>query len=635
MRRGFAGGRVEGKGWLERVKNLKSLLYAIALLGGLLHVLNAATGLLAPMEMRPIHLAFIFCVAFLTDIIEKGKYGVRFFISLILIALSLVTTGYLVFNYEEIAMNAGNITPEIVILGSITIVLVLIVVQRALGNVLCIVAAVFIGYALFGAYLPSPLGHRGYSLEQVSNFLYTTGNGIFGVPIDVSARYFVLFMVFSEFIARSGTDRLFVAVAKAVAERTRGGAAKASVVSSACFGTISGSPIANVMVTGSFTIPMMKKSGFPNYLAAAVEATASTGGLIMPPIMGAGAFIMAEILGVSYSKIMVAAVIPALLYYFSLYLAIDMFAKMHPEIGVGKMVPAKDKPEHIAYYLHTIIPLVVFITVIVIGYSVFRAAIIAVVITPLISMLRPYTRMSFKEISEGVAQGMIKCIKIGAACAAAGIIVGVISLTGFGFSFSELLAMFSAIPIIALLITACLCILLGMGMPAVASYLIVATLGVPVLMKFGFIPIAAHMFVFYFACFSSITPPVALATYAASGLAESDPWKSGWEGFILASVAFLAPFIFIYSPNLLFEGKLADILLAIPTAILGVYLYVCAIQGYFFGKVKNPLLRIVLAVAGCLLIIPGLTTDLIAIGLASAIFFIQRAKRRTAEATSI
>ncbi len=508
-----------------------------------------------------------------------------------MIALTLLTTGYIVFYYEDIAMNAGNITPEIVVFGSILTILVLFVSQKSVGTILCIVAVVFIGYALFGSYLPHPLGHRGYSIEDVSNFLYTTGNGIFGVPIDVSARYFVLFMIFSEFIARSGTDKLFVAVARFVAEKSRGGAAKASVVSSALFGTISGSPIANVMVTGSFTIPMMKKSGFPNYMAGAVEATASTGGLIMPPIMGAGAFIMAEILGISYAKVMIAAAIPAILYYFSLYVAIDMYAKTHPEIKIEKMPSATGKPERVIEYLHTIIPLVVFIAVIMLGYSVFRGAIIALVITPLVSMIRPHTRMSVKEILEGISQGMIKSVTLGAACAAAGIIVGVIALTGFGFSFTELLSLFSGLPFAALLISAVLCIIMGMGMPAVASYLIVATLAVPVLIKFGFIPLAAHMFVFYFACFSSVTPPVALATYAASGLAQSDPWKTGWHAFILASVAFLAPFIFIYSPELLLIGSYWNILMAIPTALVGVALYVSAIQGYYFGKMKKCIIK--------------------------------------------
>ena len=552
------------------MKNLKSLLYVIALLGGLLHVINSATGIVSPMQMRPIHLALIFSLAFLIDIIKNKTYGWRFYFNLVLIVLTLLTTGYIVFYYEDIAMNAGNITPEIVVFGSILTILVLFVSQKSVGTVLCIVAAVFIGYALFGSYLPHPLGHRGYSIEDVSNFLYTTGNGIFGVPIDVSARYFVLFMIFSEFIARSGTDKLFVAVARFVAEKSRGGAAKASVVSSALFGTISGSPIANVMVTGSFTIPMMKKSGFPNYMAGAVEATASTGGLIMPPIMGAGAFIMAEILGISYAKVMIAAAIPAILYYFSLYVAIDMYAKTHPEIKIEKMPSATGKPERVIEYLHTIIPLVVFIAVIMLGYSVFRGAIIALVITPLVSMIRPHTRMSVKEILEGISQGMIKSVTLGAACAAAGIIVGVIALTGFGFSFTELLSLFSGLPFVALLISAVLCIIMGMGMPAVASYLIVATLAVPVLIKFGFIPLAAHMFVFYFACFSSVTPPVALATYAASGLAQSDPWKTGWHAFILASVAFLAPFIFIYSPELLLIGSYWNIFMAIPTALVGV-----------------------------------------------------------------
>lgn len=603
----------------------KTLVFGIAFIGASIHLLNSATGLISPFAMRPLHLGIIGFLGVFTELM-KPRENKRSMLSAALYSVILVfiilSCGYFGLFYEQIALSAGYVTTEIVLFGTMLVIAVLFISWKTVGASLSIVAGVFLIYALFGQYIPGTLGHRGYSFKRVINFLYTNGNGIFGVPIDTSARYLVLFMIMAEFIEKSGTGKLFMAFADAIAKRTRGGAAKASVVSSALFGTISGSPIANVMVTGVFTIPMMKKSGFDPEFAGGVEATASTGGLIMPPIMGAGAFLMAEILGITYGEIMLAATIPAIMYYISLYLAVDFYAAKHKIDRVTELTD--DIGIRVKTYIHTAIPLVVFIVSVLIGYSVFMSAIVSIVITPFVAAIKKETRMSWRDIGSCFADGMKKSVSLGAACASAGIIVGVIALTGFGFSFSALLTYFSNLPFLAFFITMLICVVMGMGMPAVASYLITATIAGPSLIKMGFHPIAVHMFIFYFSSFSSVTPPVALASYAAAGLAGTDSWRTGYKAFKLALVAFLAPFIFVYSPQLLAQNGLMAAVLALPSTLFGVYAFVCGIQGYFFGNLNNYIVRALLVVAGGLMIVPGIVTDIIGAGIVILVFIVKK-----------
>ncbi|MBQ9301408.1 MAG: TRAP transporter fused permease subunit [Clostridia bacterium] len=522
---------------------LKYILYVIALLGGLLHIYNSAFGTISSFQMRPLHLAIVGVIAVLmelTKLKDKKHPVVTSVMNIVIMLFVLFGVSELLFNYNAIARTAGNITPKIVVCCTLLVIAILFFTERKVGKALPIIAFIFILYALFGQYLPGIMGHRGYTYKRVMYFLYVNGNGIFGTALDTSARYLVLFMIMGQFIEISGTSKLFMALADYVSSKLRGGAAKSSVVASALFGTISGTPIANVMVTGAFTIPMMKKSGFEADFAAGVEATASTGGLIMPPMMGAGAFVMAELLGLSYSSIMVAAIIPALLYYFSIYLAIDFYSA---KSGIGRVeeIDIAEVKQRIKTYAHTILPLAAFIVSVILGYSVFRSAIICIILTPIIAALRKETRMSIKDVLDGIAKGMMSTVSLGAACACAGIIVGVISLTGFGFSFAALLGVFKNIPILALMITMLVCIIMGMGMPAVASYMITATIAANTLVNMGFSNIAVHMFVFFFSCFSSVTPPVALASYSAAGLAQTNPMKTGYRAFLLALVAFIVP----------------------------------------------------------------------------------------------
>ncbi|MDR2006960.1 MAG: TRAP transporter fused permease subunit [Acidaminococcales bacterium] len=603
---------------------LARFVYVFAFCGGLLHLVNSAAGLIVPLQMRPLHLAFVAALAIAAD---KNKRRVNLILNALIILFAFLSCAYIGVNYEEIAKNAGYVTDKIVFCGSMAIAVILIVAWRTVGRALSIVAGCFLLYALLGQHIPGMMGHRGYSFGRVVNFLYTNANGIFGTPIDTSARYLVLFMVMAEYIEKSGAGKLFMAIADFIAKHTRGGAAKSSVVGSALFGSISGTPIANVMVTGAFTIPMMKKSGFTPAFAAGVEATASTGGLIMPPVMGAGAFIMAELLGISYGAVMEAAVIPAILYYISLYIAVDFFAAKRNIANVVEM-DNKEIFQRLKLYIHTAVPLAFFIVSVVTGYSVFRSAIIAIAATPFIAALRKETRMTPSDILDGIADGMKKTVGLGAATACAGIIVGVISLTGFGFSFSALLGYFAQIPVVALLITMLICIVMGMGMPAVASYLITATIAAPALIEIGFWPIAVHMFIFYFSAFSSVTPPVALASYTAAGLAECDPWETGFEAFKLSLVAFLCPFMFVFAPALLGESSLTDLALLLPTAVCGVFSFVCGIQGYFGSTVRNPLLRLALVIGGLLMIDPGLVTDLMGIAILAGAYFANKALQK-------
>lgn len=618
-------------------KVLEWTLYIVALLSGLLHIWNSAFGTISAFQMRPLHLGTIGVIAVLMEALKsknKKKPVPSQIINIIVLFCVLFGISELLFNYQAIAKTAGNISPRIVLCGTLLVLAILYLTERHVGKALPIVAIVFLLYALFGQYLPGILGHRGYSFKRIMYFLYVNGNGIFGTALDTSARYLVLFMIMGQFIELSGTSKLFMALADYVSSKLRGGAAKSSVVASALFGTISGTPIANVMVTGAFTIPMMKKSGFEDNFAAGVEATASTGGLIMPPMMGAGAFVMAELLGISYSAVMLAAVIPAILYYFSIYLAIDCYSARN-NIGRVEEIDIQDVKRRIKLYAHTILPLMFFIISVIAGYSVFRSAIICIVATPIVAAFRKETRMSFKDVLDGVAKGMKSTVSLGAACACAGIIVGVISLTGFGFSFAELLRLFKDVPILALLITMLVCIIMGMGMPAVASYMITATIASTTLVELGFTPIAVHMFIFFFSCFSSVTPPVALASYAAAGLAQTNPMKTGYKAFQLALVAFIVPYFFIYSPALIAQEGWMGVLGVLPAALVGTWAFVSGMHGYLFGRVDNWVLRILLIGGGCAMIAPGLVSDLIGLAillLVCAILYMQRKRAKTAAA---
>ena len=431
---------------------------------------------------------------------------------------------------------------------------------------------------------------------------------MFGIPIAVSATFVIVFIIFGAFLDKLGAGDLFIKLALALTGRCRGGPALTSVVASGLMGSISGSSVSNVVTTGTFTIPLMKRTGYSALFAGAVEAVASTGGQIMPPVMGAGAFVMAELLGISYAQVAMAAAIPALLYFLSVGLMVYFEARRRklPVLGEDELPRAKDT---LRKGFHLLLPLVVLIYLLVVRQlspmlSGFYAICTLVVTASLFILIRE-RRLPWREIFSALEQGSITAVPVAMACASAGIVIGVVSLTGIGVRFTQMVMHLSGNVLwLAGLLTMIACIILGMGLPTTAAYIITAILGVPALVAMGVVPIAAHMFIFYFAIISFITPPVAISAYAASGIADTNAMKTGFLSFKLGLAGFIVPFLFLYSPSILLQGSLGHIIADSFTAILGVTALAGSLMGWLFMDL-SPLLRLVLLASAIALIVPN------------------------------
>jgi TRAP transporter 4TM/12TM fusion protein len=478
------------------------------------------------------------------------------------------------------------------------------------GYSLTILAIIFVLYAFAGSYLPGLLGHRGLDFEGFIDLQAFSNNGIYGIPVGVSAELVFYFILFGTFLEKGGGGALFSDLGIFLTGRFRGGSAKMSVVSSALYGTISGSAVANVVVTGMFTIPMMKRSGFRASFAAAVEAVASTGGQIMPPIMGAAAFILAQIVGISYWKVAAAAVIPALLYYIALYAAIDFKAMQD---GLKGLSPEEmpDVRTDIWKRIHLLIPLGLIIYYIVsMTATPVTAAARATGMVVLVGFLRRETWMGPEKILGAMEKTAREAVTVAVPCAVAGLIIGVVIYSGLGLKLTEILLALSGGKLyLALFLVMIAVIILGMGMPTSAAYLIGAILLAPFLIKLGVHHLAAHMFIFYFAVISMITPPVALASYAAASISESAIWETGWLAFKMAIPGFLVPYVIIYNPGLILEGPLWDTVWGTFTTLVGILGLVGTVVGFFFGQLSL-LKRFILLVGAVFLIVPELVTDL-------------------------
>jgi TRAP transporter 4TM/12TM fusion protein len=539
--------------------------------------------------------------------------------------LSLVCVGYMFARYEYVVNRfptADPLSPADMTIGVTAIVLVLEAARRTIGASLSVVALVFIVYALAGQWLPGWLSHRGLTLEITVDQTFFTTEGIFGVPLAVAGTYVILFIIFGAFLEKSGAGQFFMNFANAIAGGARGGPGKVAVVSSSMFGTISGSAVANVMVDGWLTIPMMKKTGFKPEAAAAIEAVASTGGQIMPPIMGAAAFVMAEFLGATYAQVMIAAAIPALFYYGALFAAIHFNA-----VRSGlKGIPREELPilgEIILRQGHLFAPVIVLLVLLFWGFTATYAAIIATVSVILIAGVRKATRLSLRTCIVALREGAEHTIPVAMACAAAGIVIGIVLQTGLALRFTSFLVDIAGGNLIpALLITMVAGIILGMGMPTTPAYIMQAALLVPAIVKLGVTPMAAHMFAFYFSCLSAVTPPIALAVYAAASIGGAGLWKSGIQAVKFAAAGFIVPFFFIYNPSLLFDGPWTDILRAVATGSIGVVALAAALEGYFL-RLANGFERLLFLTAAFLLIDPGLTTDVIGLAVLAAALAIQ------------
>lgn len=587
---------------------------------------GAAFGLFNIMIQRPIHLVFALMLAYLSFPARKsaGRLGLLDYLP----ALGALLIGiYVVVHFERISTRmvlVDLVSGWDLFFGFLVIVLCLESCRRTTGMALPIISLLFIAFAFLGPYLPGTLRHAGMTLDHFVEVQFLSSQGLFSEPIGVSAEVVFYFVLFGAFLEKSGVGELFTDVANSVTGRARGGTAKASVVSSALFGTISGSAVANVVVDGVFTIPMMKKAGFRPDFAASVEAVASTGGQIMPPVMGAAAFLMADLTGVSYSMIIIHAAVPAILYYIAIYFMVDFEAwklGMRPDSSFNMAALKKGLVQR----LHLSIPIFILIYFIMTA-SLMRATLIALVAAFVVSQFRATTRMGLTKVVNAMAKGAREAIHVAVPSAVAGIMVGIIVYTGIGLKFTSfLVAVSGGNLLLGLFFTMIGCLILGMGMPTSAAYLIAAVLMAPALVNMGLPVIVAHMFVFYFAVISMITPPVALATYAAASIAESDIWKTGITGFMLALTAFLVPYAFAYNHALLFMGSYFEIVWVFITAAIGVCLLSMSVIGFFHVRITAPM-RVLLFVAAILLITPEKITDFVGLAIGVIMFLYLRRK---------
>lgn len=605
----------------------------VAALVALFHVVSLKFYPLETWTFRTLHIAGLSFIGFLlVPGWSKAKDRIHWS-DWVFAILSLVVSGYIIYNLEQLIFRAGVMpkAPDFII-ALIGVILVLELTRRTAGNSLPILAGVFILYAFFGPYLPGVLKHRGYTMERFFTYIYGL-DGVFSVPIDISSRYIILFIIFSAFLQYSGVGKYFVEWAFSISGHLRGGPAKVAVISSALMGTMNGTSAGNVVATGSLTIPLMKKVGYSPQFAAATEAVASTGGQIMPPVMGAGVFIMAELTGIPYQRIMLAGIVPAVLYFLSVYFMVDMEAIKQKLFGLPRhLLPSRRKVMKQSYLF---LPVVILFGILMSGKSVIVAGFYAIVASLVISWLSKDTRMGLLKIFSALESGAKGSIQLMAVCASAGIIMGVIALTGVGLKISSLLLTIAGTSqLLALLFTMVVVILLGMGMPTTAAYAVAASVMAPGLIRMGLEPLLAHMFIFYFACLSAITPPVALASYAGAGISGSDPMKTGFTSFRMGLAAYIVPFMFFYAPEILLVGEITDTILRTITAGIGIYALASSVQGWYFGPV-NSLFRVLLFGAALSLITPSVLFDIIGLAFLVGFYLFKKVFNKGAESAQV
>lgn len=613
--------------------NIAKLVTVLAIMMSLFHLYTAGFGSLLVMKQRSTHLLFVFVLGFMLYPIGKKIHKNKIPIyDWILTGAGATVTAYILMNYEVLVRRGGMPTTLDMVMGIVTILLVLEVTRRSIGPELPIIAIIFIAYAFLGPYLPGGLGHRGYSLTRVVNQMYMTTEGIFGTPLGVSSTFVFMFILFGSFLEVTGVGQFFIDMAFAAAGHKKGGPAKAAVLASGFMGSISGSSIANTVTTGAFTIPLMKKVGYHPNFAGAVEAAASTGGQILPPVMGAAAFIMSEFTNIPYIRIVVSAVVPALLYYLGVTIMVHLQASKQGLKGIPKN-ELPDFKETFKMGFHLLIPLIA-VVLFLIRYSPLRAAFNSILVALFVCLLRKHTRIKPQAILHALEDGAKKAIGVASACACAGIIVGIVTLTGLGLTFANMIVSLAGGMLLpTLFLTMIASIILGMGLPTTAKYIVLATMAAPALVQLGVPLIAAHLFILYFGVIADVTPPVALAAYAGAGIAGGDSFKTGIQALKLGSAGFIIPFIFATSPKLLLiDVTFFEASIGILTACLGIVAFASAVQGYFMTHTKF-YERILFLVAALMLIHPNVFVDIIGFGILAVPVLLQyfRTKRRTDE----
>ena len=597
---------------------LRSIVTVVAVAMSLYHMYVAAFGPPEAVIFRGTHLLFALTLVFLLYPLRPGAHPLLRVLDAVLLAGSFGFVLHIFLNYEYFTnriIYIDELTPSDTFFAIVAVLIVLEATRRVIGWALPLTAIAFLVYAGVFSHVTTPV-----LLEQ----LYLSTEGIFGSTLGVSASYVMLFVLFGAFMEKSGTGQLFMDFAMSITGHTAGGPGKVAIVSSSLFGTVSGSAVANVMVDGPITIPLMKRTGFRAPFAAAVEATASTGGQIMPPVMGAAAFVMAEFLAVPYAQVALWALVPALMYYIALFFAVHFEAKRYKLAGV----PRNELPRfgHVMLVRgHLFVPILIVLFGLILGYSAPLCALAGALSCFPVALMRATTRtgLTWRSLLDALQDGAKNTLAVAMACACAGIVIGCVTITGLGITFTQVvIALAQNSLVLALVLTALAGIILGMGMPTTPAYIVMVALLVPAIIKLGAVTPAAHMFAFYFAILSAITPPVALAVFAAAGLARAPIWPAGFEAMRAAAPAYIVPFMFIYEPSLLLIGDWTAILLAVPTAIIGVICLASGLHGWLLGP--SPMWqRVALIGAALFLIKPGLQTDLAGFGLLALVAVIQ------------
>ena len=583
-----------------------SLILAICFVA--FHLYTAAFGTMPGIAQKSIHLGFLLVIFYINAMVDSEKRWEQIFLG-IMALFALGGCAYITILDENLQLRAGIVYASDILFAILLIIAIFEACRRKMGNPLVIITLVFVAYAFLGKYIPGFLNQPGMTLKKFTSLVYLTTDGIFGSPLYASASYVVLFVLLGAIMSVSGIGDYMTNLATSLFGHMRGGPAKVAVVASGFFGSISGSPTANVIGTGTFTIPMMKKNGFEPEFAAAVEATASTGGAIMPPIMGSTAFIMAEMLGIPYTAVAKAALIPAILYFLAVLFGVDIYAAKHGLKGIPRsQLP---KVRSMLKQIYMLAPLIFLIfCMAVFNMTIVRSGLLTIIVTLVLVEINPKTRMTKEQWLQIPVQTVKSAVSVGIACAMAGIISGVIMGSGLGYRISSILTSVAGTSMLLLLVlTMVVSLIMGMGVPTTAAYLVLASLVAPTMIQLGIPPLAAHMFIFY------ITPPVALAAYAGAGLAGCDPNKTGYKAFRLAFCSFLMPYLFVYNPVLLMEGGVLDILWSLVTALIGAYLLASGFEGFFFRWSLKWFERPLMILGAVMLIVPGMVTDLVGIAI--------------------
>ena len=609
----------------SKLKGISKWIFEIsAVIFVALYIYSAGFGSAAEQYHLGLYLLFTFSlIGILYKFYQNSPTFRPSIFDILLVVLSVIAIGYWIITYPVRADRAGAYTSLDIVMGAIGLIVSFEVSRRTVGWGLPIIAAVGVLYALFGPVMPDAISHGGFSFRRIIEHCFYSQDGVFGIMANVMATYVILFIFFGAFLEKSGVGQFFIDLPMSLTGRSVGGAAKVSVVTSGFFGSVAGSAIANTVTTGAFTIPLMKRTGFRPHIAGAVEASASVGGQFLPPVMGAGAFLIAEKTGISYSKIALLSIAPAVLYFLSVWVMVHFEAKKQ---GL-KPIPAEEIPkigELFKKGWFYLLPLITLIVSLMLEYSAYKAAFFSILVTIVVSYFRPETRLTPRRIWEAMVTGAKNSLAVGGAVGTIGIIVGVIALTDLGRKFPDLvLSIAGDNRAIAVLLLAAASLVLGMGIPVTAAYLITSELAVPILTTgMGISIIAAHLIIFWLSQDSNITPPVALGAYAGAAIARADPWKTGWACFKFAKLLYIMPLLFAYT-HILFNGTVLQNVLSIGTALVGTVIFSILTMGYFLRK-THWYESLILAVAAFLAYTYNIWTFITALILAACVFVLQK-----------